>query len=259
MKRFQIFELGLTFPFIEESSTEKVLFRKSYIYTHTDEKWRNFPGNPSFYKELLTVDIHSATHIDALNHRADNLKGYNQVKYDKPATYLNGADNIPTISGNAVLLDIALYLHMSPLNPEKIITADILDACSREQNINWNDIDVVLIRTGHITLWKQGQYDRYLEKEAGLNLEAASWIADKNVMAVGADNFAIEKIPSEEGFFPVHKLFLVEKGIYIIENLDLEILSSNNIYSFYFIGTPIRFKTASGAFMNPVAILKSEI
>jgi kynurenine formamidase len=46
----------------------------------------------------------------------------------------------------------------------------------------------------------------------------------------------------------------VEKGIFILENLDLEDLSLDRVYEFLFVCSPVRIRGATAGFVNPVAI-----
>ena len=65
--------------------------------------------------------------------------------------------------------------------------------------------DVVMIRTGHGSLWMVDNAT-YGAGEPGINMEAAKWLTDQKVAIIGADNWAIEVVPHEdkEKPFPVH-------------------------------------------------------
>ncbi|MBU3093582.1 cyclase family protein [Clostridium sp. CF011] len=255
-----VIELGIGIPFIKDSPTEKINFKTSYLFTHNDERWDTKPDRQSFFKEKIEMDLHCISHVDSINHRAQNMIGFKGSKYEEdPSTYENGADTTPTIKGKALMLDFPKYMKVDFLEEESEISVELIEKCLDFQCAKIDNYKIILIRTGHIRYWKNGEYDKYFEKEVGLNVEAITWLADKNIVAIGADNFAVESIPTRENnystFYPGHKKFLGEKGIYIIENLDFDILSLRNINKFYFIAAPIRFKNASAALINPVAIV----
>ncbi|EGD47355.1 cyclase family protein [Ruminiclostridium papyrosolvens DSM 2782] len=257
---FNVIELGIGIPFTKDSPTEKINFKTSYLFTHNDERWNSKPDRQSFFKEKIEMDLHCISHVDAINHRAQNKIGFKGSKYEsEPSTYQNGADTIPIIRGKALMLDFPKFLKVDILKEENEITVNLIEKCLNFQGTGIDDYKIILIRTGHIVHWKNGEYDKYFEKEVGLNVEAITWLAEKNIIAVGADNFAVENIPTKENsysnFYPGHKKFLGEKGIYIIENLDLDDLSARKINRFYFIAAPIRFKNASAALINPIALL----
>ena len=92
--------------------------------------------------------------------------------------------------------------------------------------------DIALIRTG----W--GRYfgtdnARYLEGEPGIDVPAAKWLIDQGIVAIGADNMAVEVLPNPgKGLMmPVHQFALAECGVYLIENLALEELAAARIYA----------------------------
>ncbi len=257
---FNIIELGIGIPFCGDSTTNKIKFSKKYLYTHDDERWDEKPNRHSFYKELVEMDLHSISHIDSLNHSACNRTGFNGIRYEgDPSTYGNGADAIPIIKGMALMLDFPKFLKTDYLKGDNEITVQLIKDCLHFQNVYIEDYKIILIRTGHVFFWNNKQYEQYFEKEVGLSVEAILWLAEKEIVAIGADNFAVESVPTKENiysdFYPGHKKFMNEKGIYIMENLNFDTLSNRNINKFYFMAAPIRIKNASAALVNPVAIV----
>jgi kynurenine formamidase len=76
------------------------------------------------------------------------------------------------------------------------------------------------------------------------------------VLLVGTDNWGVEAIPGQDPklFAPNHQKFLVEKGIYIMENMDFSALIKAGVYEFAFVFGPIPFKGATGSPGRPFAI-----
>lgn len=256
---FNVVELGIGIPFAENSSTEKVNFNRKYLFTHNDERWDTKPDRQSFYKEVVEMDLHSMSHVDSINHRAQNRYGFRGVRYDKePSAYQYGAEATPIIKGRALMIDFPKYLGIECLSEDNGISEELIKECLNFQSVKIEDYQIVLIRTGYIKYWKRKEYTQYFEKAAGLNPDAIEWLAEKDIVAVGADNYCVENMPTKENsysaFYPGHKKFLGEKGIYIMENLNLDPLSERNVNTFYFIAAPIRINKASAAFINPVAI-----
>jgi len=54
---------------------------------------------------------------------------------------------------------------------------------------------------------------------------------------------------------PVHGHLLVEKGIYIIEVMNLEELSSREAGEFVFVTLPLRLRGATGCPVRPIALV----
>jgi kynurenine formamidase len=92
---------------------------------------------------------------------------------------------------------------------------------------------------------------------AGITLDAARWLADQGVIAVGADTEAVEQMPAADSANPqpVHSYLLVEKGVLLLEMLYLEGLAEDFVYSFLFVAQPTKIQGASGAFIDPIAVV----
>ena len=88
---------------------------------------------------------------------------------------------------------------------------------------------------------------------------AASWLAEKHVKAVGADNVAWDEVgvvdPDLHITLPGHLILLVRHGIYIIENLFLEELARDQRYEFEFVCLPLKMRGATGSPVRPIAIV----
>ena len=81
-------------------------------------------------------------------------------------------------------------------------------------------------------------------------------MASLGVVAVGADNWALEVLPSENPThaFPVHPELLAKNGVYILENMDTRALAADGVSEFLFVLGQPRFVGAVQAVINPVAI-----
>jgi kynurenine formamidase len=84
------------------------------------------------------------------------------------------------------------------------------------------------------------------------------WAADKGVVAVGADNMAWdvpdERDPETGATLFAHLYLLPQKGIYIIENVNLEELARDRVYTFAFVGIPLKLQGATGSPLRPLAL-----
>jgi len=74
-------------------------------------------------------------------------------------------------------------------------------------------------------------------------------------MMVAADNCCVEVRPSESPHsLPVHAMMLIQHGIYLLENLELEALAAAGAHEFAFIVQPLKIKGATGSAIAPMAI-----
>ena len=52
----------------------------------------------------------------------------------------------------------------------------------------------------------------------------------------------------------MHTLLLIERGIYILESLDLEEIARAGLTEFLFVALPLSIRGATGSMLDPVAI-----
>ena len=116
--------------------------------------------------------------------------------------------------------------------------------------------DALFYYTGWGTLWKTDNKKASISCVPGLTDKAGDWVVDKKVVLVGTDNWAVETIPGPDPalFAPNHQKFLVENGIYIMENIDFSALLQDQVYEFAFVFGAIPFKGATGSPARPFAI-----
>jgi kynurenine formamidase len=214
------------------------------------------PEGGSSAADVITMGGHTGTHIDALNHFSCAGKFYNGQSVVSVQSYGGGVrhlsvDTIAPIARRAVLFDIAGLLKMNALEADVVITPDHLEQCG----IVVQPGDVVLVRTG----W--GQFFRDPVKYAsalrmpGVELAGAKWLSSRKPFAVGSDTLAFERLPSPN--MAVHVHLLVETGIHIIENLNLEELARDKVREFFFVGAPLKIEGGTGAPMRPLAFPQS--
>ena len=179
--------------------------------------------------DAISMYTHCGTHIDTLNHFGYGRKIWNGFDADE---YLGarhwlcaGADKQPPIIARGVMLDVAA-LHGVDVLPASygIGSGDLRDAANR-QGVELRPGDVVLVRTGQMTLWDDAQ--AFMTNEAGVTRDGAEFLAKSGAIVVGADNLSFEQIPStEEGnWLPVHTYLFAEAGVTIMEVVDMERLA----------------------------------
>jgi len=209
---------------------------------------------------VLTLMEHSGTHIDALCHQACGLKLHGDIPVEQAETPVGfkqlGIETVPPLLGRGVLLDVAGWKKQTPLPPKYGIGADELRACAAAQGVQLRPGDALLVRTGFATLWHDEP--AYLDA-AGVSKSGTLWASEQQVAAVGADNMAWdvpdERDPETGATLFAHVHLLTQKGIYIMENLNLEELARERRYEFGFIGIPLKFVGATGSPFRPLALV----
>lgn len=214
----------------------------------------------SWSGDSVSMNTHTGTHIDTLNHFGLNGKIWNQVSADNALGVRgwtkSGADKYPPIVARGVLIDVARSKNVAHLPASYSITVADLQEALKKQRTSLRSGDVVLVRTGLMTLWPDGAKYRVAD-QAGLSREAARWLVkEQKAMLIGADNFGVESFPSKDiaNFAPVHTYILAELGVSIIEVLWLEELAKDRVYEFLFIASPLKMRGATASPIRPLAI-----
>ncbi len=212
----------------------------------------------SYTGDAVSMYTHMGTHIDALNHFGLNGRIYNgfaaDVHLGDRGWKKSGAETIPPIIARGVMIDVAGARGQRVLAPNtRISAADLRSALARQQ-VTLRAGDVVLIRTGRMSFYGDGE--KFIADAPGLGVDAARFLAENGAMIVGADNLSFEAFPSEiEGdYVPVHTYLLAQQGIPIIELAFLDELARDRIYEFAFIGGSLKFRGASAAPIRPIAL-----
>jgi kynurenine formamidase len=202
---------------------------------------------------------HSGTHIDALCHQSCGLTLFGGIATQDVETPYGfkklGIETVPPLLGRGVLLDVAGWKGQERLPPRHSISVDDMKACAAAQNVELRPGDVLLVRTGYGAIWNQEA--QYLDA-AGVGKSGTLWAAENRVVAVGADNMAWDapddRDPETGATLFAHVYLLPQKGIYIIENVNLEELARDRCYVFAFIGIPLKFQGATGSPLRPLAL-----
>jgi kynurenine formamidase len=213
--------------------------------------------------DLLVTGTHVGTHIDALAHvshqgrlhgGADAQAACQGGRYPE-----HGVHTIAPMLRRGVLLDIPAALGVAGCAPGYEITpADLATACER-QRTEPGPGDVVLVRSGWGRLFDENPaaYPGHDTGVPGVGADGARWLADRGVLAAGADTIAFERLAPRAGHaaLPAHRVLLVEHGIYIVEGLALDELATAAVHEFTFVLVPLNLVGATGSPARPLAVL----
>jgi len=231
------------------------------LHRHHEDEYRPEEAGPrTGAAGIIICGEHTGTHIDALCHQSDALVLYGGVPVDGRVQTSRGfkrlaVEEIPPILAPGVLLDVAASQGVEALDPGYAVTGEELQECCEEQEVSVEPGDVALVRTGNARYWDEP--NRYLAGP-GMATSASYWMAERRVMAVGADNMAWDTPglrDPELGLLPGHLILLARHGVYIVENLQLDELAAAGAYRFDFICTPLKFVGATGSPVRPVAVV----
>jgi len=207
----------------------------------------------------ITMQEHSGTHIDALCHQAVDMEMHGAVKVtpevQTPRGFTRlGVETIQPIFSRGVLLDVAATKGVNCLPEEYLVTEEDLALAAAESNIAFREGDSILVRTGNGRNYDDPE--TYL-RGPGIGPDAARWLAGYKPLLCGADNVAFDvsdHVDPDMGSLPSHTVLIVEAGIYILENLDLEEMSASGTTEFLFVCLPLKLEGVTGSPVRPVAL-----
>jgi kynurenine formamidase len=213
----------------------------------------------SYCGDSIHLYTHCGTHVDTLNHLGHHGMFWNGWTADEDLGSRiwnkGGLDKYPPIIARGVLLDVAGMHGVDCLPEAYAITPKDLQDCVARQGVDLRNKDVVLVRSGRMTVWPD--FDGYLLKPPGINLPAAKWLCEEaGAMCIAGDSIGLEVMPWDEpdAFLPVHAYMFATAGAQIIEVVDMEEIAAEKQYEFAFLGFPMKLRGATGAPMPSYAV-----
>jgi kynurenine formamidase len=231
-----------------------------------NQSWTGGDGDVCFNDDIATLGLQSCTHWDALSHVSYGGHLYNGFGADT-VTAAGGAGRcgihrVRSVVTRGVLLDVAGARGVERLDGAHPITADDLDAALDRAGVSLAPGDAVLVRTGQMQLFKARDRQTYTTgPQPGLTTGTIEWLHRHDVGAVAIDTVALEVYPCQDPavLFPVHMIHLRDMGLLQGQNFDLERLAeaceAAARHDFLLVANPEPFTGATGAPVNPVAVL----
>ncbi len=226
-------------------------------------------GGLEYADDFAVMFLQGSTQYDALGHTWYDDKIWNG--YDAMTTTggLEKASVFPIaqrgVVGRGILLDVARARGKDALEKgEEIHLNDLLEV-AKKQGVTIEKHDILVIRTGFLTrFFKEGPAKFYegTFSEPGLSYskELVQWFYEQEIPALCTDTIANETtIHKETGIvLPLHAALMCNLGVALNEICDLEELgqscSEDGQYTFLYAAAPIKFRNASGAPVNPIAV-----
>lgn len=227
--------------------------------------------------DAVDLFTHGTTHHDALGHSWYDDELYNGFDAETTIGGLDrcGAEHLADdgIVGRAVLLDVARYRGVDRLERGAVIGPGELDECAAAQGVDLEGGDIVLVRTGALSLFyedgPEAFYETYSPPDDADTLdepgptyteETAAWFADNDVAVYGTDTLTAEQTHSRATgtLIPLHPALLRDLGVVITELLALEAFAAacakDGRYECLFVSGPVGIVGATGAPANPVVL-----
>ena len=211
--------------------------------------------------ELLLMSGHSGTHLDALGHVTRDGVGFEGVETSELSAGLDGLarnaiDSVEPILKRGLLLDFVEF-RGGAVGPERAISADEIGALLEQEDLAVEPGDCVLIRTGWSRYWSAPEsYMGEGTGTPGIDISAADYLCDRGAFLIGGETAIVEHQAQGVHALPVHMRVLADRGVHLLENMDLEEIGESGSRTFLFVCLPLRLKGATGSPVRPIAILQ---
>ncbi|MER7463147.1 cyclase family protein [Streptomyces sp. NPDC097981] len=221
---------------------------------------------PATYKDFIAVDYHgkAVSHLDALSHIAYAGRLYEgrpaREAIDAAGTRFGSVAALGPLVTRGVLLDLPAALGVDWLEPGHAVHARDLAAAESALGVRIDDGCAVLLRSGRFRRSRElGPWDSDAAS-AGLHVDAVPMLAERAIALLGGDGDSdLRPSPVEGVHSPVHALAVAAMGVPLLDNLELEALSTAcaeaGRYEFMIVVTPLNVPCGTGSPVNPVAIL----
>jgi len=185
--------------------------------------WKSFANGDSANVSLLSMGVHTGTHVDAPAHFIENAPRVESLLLE-------------ALIGEAQVVEV----------PENVTTIDASFAAAHCQS----DCERILFKTRNSNFWS-GENPAFHSDFTHLDLGAAEYLVSQGVKLVGIDYLSIERFKSKT--HEIH-LALLSKGIVILEGLDLREVSAG---TYELICLPLRIAGGTGDGSPVRAVLRS--
>ena len=256
----RIYELGTQFGAAMPQGPRES-FGGFHITPYRTPKCLSSPEAPEFdfSMELISGSPHLGTHFDGLAHvqSRGRVHGGHEARevFHDFGWRINGMENAPAVIGRGILLDMPAVFGMECLPDRYEIIPDDLDRALRVQRTELRQGDIVLVRTGWFAKHYEQDPDAFFASEPGVGRAAAIWLHERGMTLLGSDTSGTEVIPMPDLGHTTHVAMLVERGIHLIEIMDLEAIAFDRVYEFLFIAMPLRITGGTGSWLRPIAIV----
>ena len=263
VKRGDVFSLGL--PLDSDGPQLGRQGRMNPIHLMSAVEGRVGEGDFRYSDDIVVMPLQCATQWDSLAHvyyDGQLYNGFPAATITAAGAARNAIDRLGTgIVSRGVLLDVARLWGVDRVAPGVAIKPTDLDAAERAAGVRVGTGDVLLVRTGHLGVFKLDR-DRegYLRRTPGLGMACVEWLHARQVAAVATDTVAVEVIPWEDPALPlpVHLLCIRDVGLTLGEMFDLDELAAacarDGVWEFLFSAPPLKVTGGVGSPLNPLAV-----
>jgi len=265
VKRGHVFSLGLAFGADGPQIGQGGRLNPIHLMSATAGAVGTDADGFRYADDVIIMPLQCATQWDSLAHvhyGGQLYNGFPAATITSAGAARNAIDKVGNgIVSRGVLLDLARVAGIDRLPPGRVITPDDLENAERAQSVRAERGDVLLIRTGHLGVFKKdGDRVGYMRQMPGLGIDCVPWLHAREIAALATDTNAVEVIPFEDPAtpLPVHLLCIRDMGLTLGEMFDLDELAADcatdGIWEFFFSAPPLKVTGGVGSPLNPLAV-----
>lgn len=221
-------------------------------------------GGFHYFDDALFLHLQGATQLDTLAHVAYDGQLYNGVPVSEVtadgAARLGMEHLVGRLNGRGVLLDIPRSQGRTRLDAGEPITITDLERAEDAAGVRVGAGDLLLVRTGWLSVLAEDGSTAYFGSEPGLALSTARWLREREVAFVGSDNWGVEVTPSASGDeMPLHCVLIRDMGMPLGEMFVLDelaaVASELGTATFHLSCAGLRVPGAVGSPVSPVVTI----
>ena len=219
-----------------------------------------FP-NSTYNDDVFQGWFGIGSQIDGLGHVGAPDATYYNCNNAKAFAFLTGltklgVEKIPPIVARGIVLDMAGHFGVESMEAGQFFDVEDVQAVEKKQGTPVREGDVVLFHTGWTDAKLEADPQAWVSAEPGQTEEVASYLASKNIVAVGADTWGVDVVPPPDSARPFqgHVILLKENGIYILETMNTGPLVRDGAFEFLFVLGHAKVRGAVQMIINPIAI-----
>jgi kynurenine formamidase len=263
VKTGKIFDLGIPFdkngPFLPGGFRINPVHLMTFLPSDTAAA----PDGMISADDMVIMGLQAATQWDSLAHVGYDGFFYNGVPAAAVNNFLGATRNsfaksVKHLTSRGVLLDIARLKGVDRLEDSYEITSADLSAAEDRQGVGVESGDILLVRTGSMKWFLEGDRARFMGNEAGLGLDSARWLHQREVAALAVDNWACEVWPATIGSIPFHQVAIRDIGLTLGEMFDFEDLAddceADGVWEHLFTGSGLKVTGGVGSPITPMAL-----
>jgi kynurenine formamidase len=202
--------------------------------------------------DYLMLATGGTTHVDGLSHMWFDGSMYNGHDFRNVRSSGAGRLGVEHIGG------IVTRAHLLDFTATTLERSDgVIERVDIEHYAADHGLDV---QAGDALLFRTGWMDDALAQSSGgatrptVGADAGSYLAEHDVVIVGADNVAVERQTDSGPDLALHKIVLHDLGGYLLELLDLSGPAADGVLTGVLVVAPLRISRGVNSPVNPLLL-----